>query len=71
MTKGFDIDNIDIEIPKQDLTRLVKKYKKLKKYQKSNLHAIEKLGGKNTVIDRLIEESENFDMGWLNTDDGL
>jgi len=63
MTKGFDIDNIDIEIPKQDLTRLVKKYKKLKKYQKSNLHAIEKLGGKNTVIDRLIEESENFDMG--------
>ena len=71
MTKGFDIDNIDIEIPKQDLTRLVKKYKKLKKYQKSNLHAIEKLGGKNTVIDRLIEESENFDMGWLNIDDGL
>jgi hypothetical protein len=63
MTKGFDIGNIDIEIPKQDLTRLVKKYKKLKKYQKSNLHAIEKLGGKNTVIDRLIEESENFDMG--------
>jgi len=63
MTKGFDIDNIDIEIPKQDLTRLVKKYKKLKKYQKSNLHTIEKLSGKNTIIDRLIEESENFDMG--------
>ncbi|AXQ70477.1 hypothetical protein HOU04_gp078 [Synechococcus phage S-T4] len=63
MTKGFDIDNIDIEIPKQDLIRLVKKYKKLKKYQKSNLHAIEKLSGKNTVIDRLIGESENFDMG--------
>ena len=63
MTKGFDVGNVDVEISKQDLSRLVKKYKKLKKYQKSNLHAIEKLGGKDTVIDRLIKESENFGMG--------
>ncbi len=62
MSKGFDIDSVDIEMSKQDMKRLIKKYKKLKKFQKSNLHMIETLGGKDTIIEKLIRESEDFKM---------
>ena len=62
MSKGFDIDSVDIEMSKQDMKRLIKKYKKLKKFQKSNLHTIETLGGKDTIIEKLIRESEDFKM---------
>ena len=33
-----------------------KEYKKLKKYSKSNLFTIQKLSGKKTIIDQLIDE---------------
>jgi hypothetical protein len=62
MSKGFDIDSVDIEMSKQDMKRLIKKYKKLKKFQKSNLHTIETLGGKDTIIEKLIRESEDYKM---------
>ena len=50
MSKGFDIDSVDIEMSREDMKRLVKKYKKLKKYQNSNFHAIRKLNGDETII---------------------
>tara|TARA_R100000231_G_C5196088_1_gene125927 strand:+ start:277 stop:462 length:186 start_codon:yes stop_codon:yes gene_type:complete len=61
MAKGFDVGGVEVEIPVEDMSRLIKKYKKLKKYQKSTLHTIQKLSGKKTVIDELTEESENFE----------
>jgi|TARA_R100000081_G_C4660571_1_gene87396 hypothetical protein len=61
MTKGFDIDGVDVELPIEDMTRLLKKYKKLKKYRKSTLHTIQKLSGKKTIIDELEEESKDFE----------
>ena len=60
MTKGFDIDGVDVELPVEDMTRLLKKYKKLQKYRKSTLHTIQKLSGKRTIIDELEEESGDF-----------
>lgn len=60
MSKGFDVDSVDVEMSKEDMKKLVKKYKKLKKYQNSNFYAIEKLHDKETVIDRLTKESENY-----------
>jgi|TARA_B100000900_G_scaffold338016_1_gene300047 hypothetical protein len=53
MSKGFDVE---VEMPKEDIDRLLKEYKKLKKYQKSSICAIEKLSGKKTKIDRLVDE---------------
>ena len=61
MAKGFDVGGVEVEIPVEDMSRVIKKYKKLKKYQKSTLHTIQKLSGKKTVIDELTEESENFE----------
>ena len=60
MSKGFDIESVEFELPKEDMKKLIKKYKQLKKYQKSNLHTLQKLDGKKTVIDELIEESEDY-----------
>jgi hypothetical protein len=41
---------------KSEVDKILKKYKKIKKYQKSNLFAIQKLSGKRTVIDKLLED---------------
>ena len=60
MSKGFDIDSVDIEMSKDDMKKLIKKYKKLKKYQNSSFHAIRKLSGDETIIDKLTKESEDF-----------
>ena len=62
MSRGFDVESVEFELPKEDMKKLIKKYKQLKKYQKSNLHTLQKLDGKKTVIDELIEESENYEM---------
>tara|TARA_A200000159_G_scaffold153266_1_gene165087 strand:+ start:1326 stop:1499 length:174 start_codon:yes stop_codon:yes gene_type:complete len=53
MSDGFDVQ---VEMPKEDINRLLKQYKKLKKYQKSSLYQIEKLSGKKTKVDELIDE---------------
>jgi len=55
MSKGFDVE---FEVPKQQIDILLKEYKKLNKYKKSNLFAIEKLDGKDTIIDQLTREAE-------------
>lgn len=62
MSRGFDVESVEFELPKEDMKKLIKKYKQLKKYQKSNLHTLQKLDGKKTVIDELIEESEDYEL---------
>ena len=62
MSRGFDVESVEFELPKEDMKKLIKKYKQLKKYQKSNLHTLQKLDGKKTIIDELIEESEDYEM---------
>ena len=60
MNKGFNKDfDVELEIPKSDIDGLLRKYKKLKKYQKSSFHEIEKLNGNTTVIDKMIQESND------------
>ena len=56
MSEGFDVE---IEMPKSDITRLLKKYKKLKKYQKSSLFAVKTMDGTENIISQMIKESED------------
>ncbi len=46
----IDLDNIDI---------VLKKYKKIKKYQKSSLYAIKTMDGTEEIVSSLIREAEN------------
>jgi hypothetical protein len=56
MSDGFDIK---IEMPKEDIDKLLKKYKGLKKYQKSNLFAVKTMDGTENIISKMVQEVED------------
>ena len=60
MSKGFENEkrlfDVEVEMPHEDIQKLVKEYKKLKKYQKSSMCEIEKLSGKKTKVDKLVDK---------------
>ena len=56
MSKGFDVE---FEMPQEDIDKLLKRYKKLKKYQKSSLFAVKEMDGTETVISKMIQELED------------
>ena len=53
MSKGFDVE---FEMPQEDIDKLLKRYKKLKKYQKSSLFAVKEMDGTETVISKMVQE---------------
>ena len=57
MSKGFDVE---FDLPPEQLAALLKKYKKLKKYQKSSLFAVKTMDGTENVISKLVEEAKDF-----------
>ena len=58
MGKGFDISFKGIDMNPDQVQELLKKYKKVKKYQKSNLFTIKTLDGSETLISKMIEEAK-------------
>ncbi len=58
--KGFspkdEHDEFKLYVNKNEIDKLIKSYKKIKKYQKSSMHEITKLSGNETSVDRLIDE---------------
>jgi len=58
MSKGFEkkLFDVEIEMPHEEIEKLIKEYKKLKKYQKSSMCEIEKLSGKKTKVEKLVDE---------------
>lgn len=58
--KGFSQPSEDKEfklyVRKSEVEKLIKEYKKIKKYQKSNIFEIAKLSDKETMIDKLLQE---------------
>tara|TARA_B100000902_G_scaffold390975_1_gene440840 strand:+ start:2421 stop:2612 length:192 start_codon:yes stop_codon:yes gene_type:complete len=53
--KGFDVE---FEVPKDQVQELLKKYKKVKKYQRSSLFAVKTMDGTENVVSKMIEEAE-------------
>ena len=56
MSNGFDVE---VEMNPDDINRLLKRYKKLKKYQKSSLFALQTMDGTEKIISSMIKESED------------
>jgi len=58
--KGFTNSNEDSEIKlsirNSEIDKIIKEYKKLKKYQKSSMFEIAKLSGRKTKVDNLIDQ---------------
>jgi DNA integrity scanning protein DisA with diadenylate cyclase activity len=59
MSKGFSDFDVEFDVKKEDIDRLLKKYKKLKKYQKSSLFALKTMDGTEEIISKLIQEAED------------
>ena len=55
--KGFDIDFEGLDMNPDEVQDLLKKYKKIKKYQKSNLFAIKTLNGTEEIVSEMIKEA--------------
>ena len=55
MSEGFEVE---IEMPESDINRLLKRYKKIKKYQKSSLYAIKTMDGTEDIVSSLLKEAE-------------
>tara|TARA_B100000902_G_C27139743_1_gene827975 strand:+ start:204 stop:389 length:186 start_codon:yes stop_codon:yes gene_type:complete len=57
MSEGF-IENVEFEVPREQVKKLLKSYKKIKKYQKSNLFAIKTMDGTEDIVSKMIEEAQ-------------
>jgi len=58
MSEGFSEENIEVEINRNEIQKLLKKYKKIKKYQKSSLFAIKTMDGTEEIMSSLIKEAK-------------
>ena len=58
MSEGFSEENIEVAINKNEIQKLLKKYKKIKKYQKSSLFAIKTMDGTEEIVSSLVKEAE-------------
>ena len=57
--KGFtekEDRELKLNIRSSEINKIIKQYKKLKKFKKSSMHEITKLSGEETKIDKLINE---------------
>jgi hypothetical protein len=59
MSEGFSEEKIEVEIYKDEVQKLLKKYKKIKKYMKSPLFAVKTMDGTEKYVSELIKEAEN------------
>jgi hypothetical protein len=57
MTSGFGNENkLKVEVDSDEISNLLKVYKKLKRYQKSSIFTIKNLDGNEKIISSLLEE---------------
>ena len=59
MTKGFDINFEGLDMNPDQVQSLLKKYKKIKRYQKSSLFTIKTMDGTEDYISKMIEEARD------------
>ena len=45
-----------VNVDQDEYNKLIKEYKRLKKYQKSTMYEVSKLSGKETELDRLLAQ---------------
>lgn len=60
MSSGFDITFEGLDMGQEQVQSLVRKYKKVKKYQKSNLFAVKTIDGTENYVSKLIEEGQDY-----------
>ncbi len=62
---GFQEGDFDVKIEgmqEEEIDALLKKYKRLNKYRKSNIFAIKTMDGTEDIIAPLVNEAEDLDL---------
>jgi uncharacterized protein involved in tolerance to divalent cations len=58
MSDGFSEEKIEVQIYKDEVKKLLKQYKKIKKYQLSSIFEVKTMDGTETYISELIKGVE-------------
>jgi hypothetical protein len=58
MSEGFKDNRIRVEISTDEVEKLLKQYKKVKKYMKSPLFAVKTMDGTEKYVSELLKEAE-------------
>ena len=58
MSEGFSEEKIEVAVNKNEISKILKKYKKIKKYMKSPLFAVKTMDGTEKYVSKLIQEAE-------------
>jgi len=58
MSEGFDKVEFDLPVKKDEVQKLLKKYKKIKKYMKSPLFVVKTMDGTEEIVKSLLEEAK-------------
>ena len=56
MSEGFSEEKIDVAINKDEVKKLLKDYKKIKKYMRSPLFAVKTMDGTEKLVSDLLKE---------------
>ena len=59
MSEGFSEEKIEVAINTNEVNKLLKKYKKIKKYMRSPLFTIKNIDGTEKLVSDLLKEVEN------------
>jgi hypothetical protein len=58
MSDGFSEEKIEVQIYKDEVKKLLKQYKKIKKYQRSSIFEVKTMDGTEKYISELIKGVE-------------
>jgi len=58
MSEGFSEEKIEVSINKNEINKILKKYKKIKKYQRSSIFEVKTMDGNEEYVSKLIKEAE-------------
>ena len=58
MSEGFSEESIEVSINKNEVNKILKKYKKIKKYMKSPLYTIKEMDGTENIVRNLLKEMD-------------
>ena len=59
MSEGFSEEKIEVAIYKDEVKKLLKQYKKIKKYQRSSIFEVKTMDGTETYISEMLKEVED------------
>jgi phosphoenolpyruvate-protein kinase (PTS system EI component) len=58
MSEGFNSGKVKVTIDRDEVQKLLKEYKKIKKYMKSPLFTVKTMDGTEKVVSSLLTEAE-------------